>query len=306
MKIGGRISWKWAVAINVAVFLAAFVGRWVSGLPLFGGTGTTDATFTRTAQRVRAGWWANLPIGFRAALRLAPFGMLWGWATEPTWTVVAGVGCVGLLSWGVVRQWQAWRYERRVLRPLWPAVASIIGVDPDESPRAWLDVPEDMSADDAEIAVGLREDDTDNDRRLLALVRFFDQWRGGAYVGRVDHVRRLVLIRARPGEPAIWPAVARALRIDPGELAEKWLTLPAAPGADDAVVRVELPGDLVDDGPVTLDLRTLVAQRFGGEWTKHVNREARYVELRRKQPSPVPPTVVDFLTEHPDYQEVTS
>lgn len=276
------------------------VWRFLSGRDLRGGR-TTDASFFRGAREQRRGWWASLPGVARAGLRLAPLALLWAWGEHP---VLTGVAVVALLGWSVrcvVRRRGARRRERLMpAAALWPAVAGIIGVPAEEPASVWLDIPADMTADGAGIVVGLRWADSDDERRMRQLVTLFEQRIGVPFVGAVDYARRLVHIWPRPVEPAIWPAVASVLSIDPAELAEDWLEMPADPSKPGARIVVRLPDEVVDDEPVGADLKMLFAQRLGGEWSARKDRPSRRMTYTRKHPPAEPPKYVHFLTYKPE------
>jgi hypothetical protein len=292
--------WKLTLAVAVFIMLPTLVFRFLLGRDFKGGGRTTDATFFHGARDIRRGWWANQAGAARTAIRLAVVAVLWLWFAAPALAIV--VGCLALVAgvWRAVRYYQALMHEKRVLRPVWPAVAGIIGV-PETAPcRRWLDIPRDMADNpDAEIVVGLRAADADDERRVAALVQLFDQRFGGPYMGAVDYARRLVHIRERPAEPAIWPAVAAILGVHPAEPAGYWCRVDL--DSDNPTVWVRLPDTVINDEPLTANLKILVNQRFAGEWVSHANRQERYVLLSRKKPRPEPPTTVDYFADfHPD------
>jgi hypothetical protein len=300
----GLRHWKLTLFVAVVIYLPLLVTRFVVGRDLRGGR-TTDAVFVRGARDVRAGWWANQAGAVRAALRIAVVAavLLW-WVNRP---LVIVVGCLALVVvvWRVVLHYLALWHERTVLKPVWPAVAGIIGVPDTTPPRQWLDIPHNMAKDpDAEIVVGLRSADADDERRVAALVQLFDQRFGGPFMGAVDYARRLVHIRPRPDEPNIWPAVASILGVDPAELAANWCEVDVDPDSDSGKVRVRIPATTINQDPLIAALKTLVSQRFGGEWAAKSNRVERFVDLHRKRPIPDPPKFVDFLADIEAPQEV--
>jgi hypothetical protein len=287
--------WKITLVVGT-VFL---VTRFVVGRDLRGGR-KTDATFFRRARLVRGRWWASAPGWQRAGIRFAALGGVWLWFTHPVVVVVLAVLGAAGAGWRGMRAWRTRRHEKRVLEPLWGAVAGIIGVPADEPPRAWLNIPKDMNAPGAPITVGLLAADSKDDQRVNHLLILFSQRFGREFVADVDYARRLVHLHYRPEEPAIWTPVARILGVDPGELADDWLTMPAAIEADTAAIVVSLPDHVVDDEPLADNLETLVNQRFRGRWAAHPDRARRQIVMRRKRPIPEPPTRVDFLAELPD------
>lgn len=310
--------WKLTLFVGT-VFV---VTRFVVGRDLRGGR-KTDATFFRRARRVRGRWWASAPGWQRSGIRWGAVFLVWLWFTNPVVVVVLAVVGVAFAVWRGVRVWRTRRHEKRVLDPLWGAVAGIIGVPVDEPARAWLNIPADMNAEGATIVVGLLAADSKDDQRVNHLLILFSQRFGREFVADVDYARRLVHFHYRPGEPPIWPAVARILGVDPGELADDWMTMPADPSVLDltpaqiakvapeelvkvetASVTVSLPIDVVDDGPIVDALETLANQRFRGDWEAVPDRARRYVVLRRKKRIPEPPTRVDFLAEYPQPERV--
>lgn len=286
----------WKITLLVGTVFVLF--RFLSGRDLRGGR-KTDATFFRGARAVRGGWWASAPGSVRMLVRFAAIGLLWLWTVNRTLVVVLAIAGAGVGAWLLVRAIRVRQHERRVLAPLWGAVAGIIGVPVNEPPRAWLSVPADLSQDGAEIVVGLLAADSKDDQRVNHLLILFSQRFGHPFVARVDYARRLVHLRFRPDEPQLWPPVAEVLGVGDGELAADWLTMPDDIEVETAAIIVRLPDDVIDDEPVTDRLRTLVNQRFRGEWVSKTERERRRVVLTRKRPEPEPPKTVDWLT----YQE---
>lgn len=302
--------WKAIILTGLVVFPLLFVWRLLSGRNLFGGGRTTDATFTRGARSVRKGWWNDLPGVVRAGFRIAVIAGLLLWFVAPALVIAMVVLELLVTVASVVRRVRERRHERHVLRPVWPAVAGIIGVPDTEPPARWLDIPstyrDNPTHPDAEITVGLRAADADDERRVRDLVTLFSQRNSVAHYGRVDYASRLVHIRARPVEPYCWPAVANVLGVDSGALAQEWVTVPddINPGAQ---IVVTLPSDVVNNVPIRDELARVINQQFPGEWSSRVDRAtdttpARVV-LTRKAPPPTPPNFVDFLAEHPDYQQ---
>jgi hypothetical protein len=303
--------WK----LTLLVWFLFLIGRFVSGRNLRGGGRTTDARFVRGARRVHGTWYNRLPGAARLGIRCAVLGLLplWLWGGTP-WLIAALVVGSALLVWVGLRQLAEERHLDRNVRPVWPAVAGIIGVDAEDNPSAWLDVPGDLDLPGAEIVVGLRAADAEDERRVAHLVTLFTQRLGVAMAATVDYAGRTVHLFRRPPEPAIWPAVADILGVPASDLAGDWLALdpgrhddgtPRPPADFDdkknltATVAVRLPDDLVDDEPVTESLKVLCNQRFAGDWLVKTDRQKRRATLRRKPPEPVPPKRVDLLAEYP-------
>jgi hypothetical protein len=302
------------VVMWVIVAVPTLLWRTITGQNLFGGGRSTDATFTRRAVSTRKGWWNNLPGVKRAALRCCGVAVLWLWTIAPVVVyILLGLELV-VVALSTARRLKEELHERRMLRPVWPAVAGIIGIPEVEPPSRWLDIPESMRTDptapDAEITVGLRAADADDERRVEHLVALFDQRFGVPHHGTVDYAARLVHIRVRQPEPYCWPAVANILGLDASrELAGNWLDIPDELDAG-AVITVYIPQDAVSITPFSTALTTLINQQFKGEWAAKVEPaqlvpqpRPACVRLIRKAPKPTPPKFVDFLAEHPDYQE---
>lgn len=296
----------------VAVTVPTLVLRFFTGANLWGGGRSTDATFLRRAVSVRKGWWNNQSGIARAALRCCGIAVLWLYSVAPWAVYILAAFEAVVLVLSTIRRVRERMHEKAVVRPIWPAVAGIIGIPESEPPARWLDIPPlvitDPANPDAEITVGLRAADADDDRRVAHLVALFDQRFGVAHHGTVDYATRLVHIRVRTAEPYCWPAVANILGLDAShQLAEHWLDVPdnLEPGA---VIAVNIPQDVVNVTPLASALQTLVQQQFPGDWTAKSQpavwgaepRPAR-VLLTRKHPKPRPPKFVDFLGEHPDY-----
>jgi len=297
----------WKLTLFVA--LCALVFRFLSGRDMRRTERTsrkgrtTDASYFRAASRRPAGWWANLPGIARAWIRLGVLGLLplWAWAGWVPVALIAAAG-TGLMVLAGVRQLRDERHLDRHVRPVWPAVAGVIGVDVEDNPSAWVDVPADITDPDAEITVGLRAADNDDEKRLAHLVTLFSQRLGVDLAGRIDYAGRMVHLRLRPDEPATWPAVADIIGVPPAELACDWMTVTGDPSDKKdtaATIVVRLPNDIVDDEPITESLKTLFNQRCAGEWLIKTDRQARTATSFRKPPTPVPPKRVDLLAEFP-------
>lgn len=303
-RIGRRVydlrHWKLTLFVAVVIGIPTLVFRVLSGRNLMRGGRSTDATFFHSARETRKNWWDDLSGAARAGVRLLVVVGVWLWFVASTVVyILAGIELVVVVC-VAVRKYRERQHEKMVLRPVWPAVAGIIGIPEDQPPTRWLDIPrsmvDDPTADDAEITVGLRAADAEDERRVAALVQLFDQRFGVPHYGSVDYARRLVHLRVRPDEPTIWPAVASVLGVNPACLASEWLHVSDNPHANGAQIFVHLPVEVIDDGPLADDLRTLIRQRFSGEWVVVPNRETRCVVLTRKAPEPEPPTSVDFFT----------
>lgn len=325
-RIGQRVydirHWKLTVVVFFLYWVPLFVGRVLSGRNLRGGGRTTDATFFRGANSHPRGWWNNLPGVVRAAVRLAVVGgvVLWVVGYRPV-VVTAGVLLLVVVGWRVVVAWLARLHEKRVLRPVWPAVAGIIGAPADERPSKWLDIPPahtdpHNTAPDPAIAVMLRAADADDERRIAALVQLFEQRFSRRYVGSVDYAARVGMVSTRPAEPPVWPAVAAVVGVPATVMAHQWLVVDDDTTTPGAVMRVRLPDDVIDETDILSDLTKVAQQRFGGEWACVVKvaewplvdgmGPVRQVVVSRKKPPPAPPAFVDFLAEHPDYKGVVN
>lgn len=291
--------WKQTLAVLLIVGLPLLVFRFLSGRNLVRGGRSTDATFLRGARSVRKGWWNDQSGAARAGLRLAVIAGLWLWTVAPTVVYILLALELVVVVLSAHRKYREQQHVKRVLRPVWPAVAGIIGIPESESPSRWLDIPrailDDPTAPDAELTVGLRAADADDERRVAALVQLFDQRFGVAHHGQVDYARRLVHVRVRPEEPAVWPAVANVLGVPVSDLASAWLQVPADPGTPGSRIVIKLPSDVVNADPIAKDLKALVNQRFVGEWSSTVLRVDQAVVLTHKAPTPEPPKRVDFF-----------
>jgi hypothetical protein len=314
-RIGGVVydlrHWKLTLFVAIVWGLPRLVCRVVSGRNLIGGGRDTDATFLRAAYGVRGSWWGNQRGVLRAGVRLLALVLFALWFNHPAVAYI-GLGVTAVVvGYRFYRHFQRVVHEKLMLRPVWPAVAGIIGVPVEEPPSRWLDIPRSMAGQeppaDARIMVGLRAADNDDERRVRDLVQLFTQRFGARHVGTVDYAARLVSLRRRPAEPRIWPAVAAVLGVSPDDLADDWLTMPDnfEPGAQ---VHVRLPDDVVDDTPLTDDLKRVVSQNFTGEWTARAIRgeRERAVVVTRKAPAPKPPKRVDWASYTPPsaHQEV--
>jgi len=304
--------WKLTIFVAVVIGIPTLVFRFVSGRNIIVGGRSTDATFLRPATSVRRGWWNDLPGYARAGLRCAVIAGFWLWFVWPE--LVITLLCLELVVVGLssCRRIRDLMHERTVLRPVWPAVAGIIGIPESEPPTRWLDIPRNYQADptalDAEITVGLRPADADDERRVRDLVTLFNQRFGAAHHGRVDYAARLVHIRVRPGEPYCWPAVANVLGVSASEMADDWMTVPDSTDEPGSRIVITLPSDVVNNVPIREDLARTINQQFPGEWASKVipatAQAPALVVLTHKHPPATPPTYVDFLAEHPDYQGV--
>src|SRR5699024_7393657 len=310
--------WKMAILVVVVIMPVVVVSRGLSGRNMWGGGRSTDATFIGRARENRKDWWNDHRGAVRAAVRLAVVVVLFGWFVVPVVVyVLLGIEGVVAIAWGV-RKYHDKKHEKEVLRPVWPAVAGIIGIPETQPPTRWLDIPRhvhsDPDEDDAMITVGLRAADAEDEGRVTALVQLFDQRYRTRHYGWVDYAARLVHIAPRPPEPKIWPAVANVLGLEQSELARDWLLLPDDPSVPGAQITVNLPTDMWDHDPTQKNLARLVDQNFAGEWSSTVKhavehddpsqRQHKRVVLTHKEPPRSPPQSVDFLAEHPEYQEM--
>jgi len=148
---------------RAAWWLVRLAGRFAAGAPL--GQRRTDATFLAPGTKATGGvpgWWsagqpsrwAYLPGWKRAAVRWAAAAAAAGLAARPLitgavlgWAAVAG-GCAG---WP---RFQRWRYERRVVRPVYLQLCQYLGTEPGERPGRWLDIPAGFAGDqDAQVTL---------------------------------------------------------------------------------------------------------------------------------------------------------
>jgi hypothetical protein len=312
----GVRHWKTTLFVALVVMPVTVMFRFISGRNLIRGGRSTDATFFHGAREVRRGWWSDKPGAARAAIRLCGVAALLLWFIEPLVVyVLLALEAVVLVCVGV-RRYREQQHEKKVLRPVWPAVAGIIGIPASQPPTRWLDIPHNFLDDPAavpadepapEIAVGLLAADTDDERRVRALVQLFDQRFGCRHHGTVDYARRLVRIRRRPAEPYCWIAISNVLGLPSSELAVDWLEMPSNPAEPGSRISVRLPADVVNNVPIRDELGRVIDQQFPGEWASKVVRATdtapAFVVLTHKHPPKKPPTYVDFLAEHPDYQE---
>lgn len=302
--------WKLTLVVLVLVTLPALMFRFLAGRNMWGGGRSTDATFLHRATAERRGWWNDLPGAARAGFRIAAIAAVVLWFVAPVVVLAAATLELVVVGLSAYRRTRELLHERRILRPVWPAVAGIIGIPDNQPPARWLDIPREMltaPTPDTEITVGLRAADPDDDRRVATLVQLFDQRYGRRHYGWVDYASRLVHIGLRPVEPPIWPAVANVLGVE-DELAADWLMTytPGAEEPNDRRIVVRLPDDVVNNVPIRDELSRLINQQFPGEWESRVERPtdrlpARVV-LKPKPPKPEPPKFVDFLGTHPDYR----
>ena len=135
--------------------LLLLAGRFAAGAPLSGRR--TDATFLTPGTKPAGGmpgWfttgqpgrWAFLPGWKRAAIRWATVAAAAGLMTRPlVTTVVLGVLAIGGGAAGWPR-FQRWRYERRVIRPVYLQLCQYLGTDQGERPGRWLDIPAGFTA----------------------------------------------------------------------------------------------------------------------------------------------------------------
>ena len=153
------LGWLARAAWRVAVV----AGRFAAGAPL--GQRRTDATFLSPGTKVIGGvpgWfttgqpsrWAFWPGWKRALVRWAVAAAAAGLAARPLitgavlgWAAVAGT-CAG---WP---RFQRWRYERRVIRPVYLQLCQYLDTDQGDRPGRWLDIPAGFTGDqDAQVTL---------------------------------------------------------------------------------------------------------------------------------------------------------
>ena len=156
----GRLTGGLACA---AWWLVLLAGRFAAGAPLF--RRRTDATFltagTKPIDRV-PGWfttgqpgrWAYLPGWKRAAVRWFVVAAAAGLAARP---LVTGAVLGWLAIAGTAAGWprfQRWRYERRVIRPVYLQLCGYLGTDQADRPGRRLDIPKGFTTDqDAQVTL---------------------------------------------------------------------------------------------------------------------------------------------------------
>ncbi len=149
--------------VRATWWLAVLAGRFAAGAPL--GQRRTDATFLSAGTKVIGGvpgWWsadqpsqwAYLPGWKRAAVRWAAVAAAAGLAARPLITcVMLGVLAIAGSCAGWPR-FQRWRYERRVIRPVYLQLYQYLGTEPGERPGRWLDIPAGFAGDqDAQVTL---------------------------------------------------------------------------------------------------------------------------------------------------------
>jgi hypothetical protein len=160
---GYRRGWLTGGLVHTASWLVLLAARFAAGAPLFGRR--TDATFLTAGTKPIGGvpgWfttgqpgrWAYLPGWKRAAVRWAVVAAAAGLSVRPLVTsVVLGVLAVGGGAVGWPR-FQRWRYERRVIRPVYLQLCQYLGTEPGERPGRWLDIPHGFTRDlDAQVTL---------------------------------------------------------------------------------------------------------------------------------------------------------
>ncbi|MDQ3760989.1 MAG: hypothetical protein M3460_04620 [Actinomycetota bacterium] len=131
-----------------------FLYRFHLGRPIlrFAGQRPTDATFFRRGTKPRSEWdrltfWAYLPEGVRAAIRIwscevLPFlAVKWWWTGSwvyATATIAGVAGSMAALGWLGWRQIRHWRHKRRYVRPALGAVNDVLR---QQLPESALKVP---------------------------------------------------------------------------------------------------------------------------------------------------------------------
>jgi len=163
LHVPGRRAGLAGGLARAAWWAAVLAGRFAAGAPLF--QRRTDATFLTAGTKPVGGvpgWfttgqpgrWAYLPGRKRAAVRWAVVAAAAGLMTRPLITsVVLGVLAIGGGAAGWPR-FQRWRYERRVIRPVYLQLCQYLGTDQGDRPGRWLDIPAGF-ADDQDARVTL-------------------------------------------------------------------------------------------------------------------------------------------------------
>ena len=156
MRVPGRRGTLAGWAIRATWWLARLAGRFAAGAPL--GQRRTDATFLTAGTKVIGGvpgWlttgqpsrWAFWPGWKRALVRWSAVAAAAGLATRPLVTGgVLGFGAIagGCAGWPRL---QRWRYERRVIRPVYLQLCQYLGTDQGDRPGRWLDIPAGFAGD---------------------------------------------------------------------------------------------------------------------------------------------------------------
>ena len=103
--------------------------------------------------------WAFWPGWKRAAVRW--FVIAAGLMARPLPTSVA-LGVLAML--GAAAGWprfQRWRYERKVVRPVYLQLCQYLGTEPGDRPGRWLDIPAGFTTDlDARVTLATRRPGT--------------------------------------------------------------------------------------------------------------------------------------------------
>jgi len=154
MRVPGRRGTLAGWLIRAAWRVAVLAGRFAAGAPL--GQRRTDATFLTAGTKVIGGvpgWlstgqpgrWAFWPGWKRAAVRWAAVAA--GLAARPlvTGAILGWLGIAGgAAGWP---RFQRWRYERRVIRPVYLQLCQYLGTDQGDRPGRWLDIPREFATD---------------------------------------------------------------------------------------------------------------------------------------------------------------
>ncbi|MGH3926107.1 MAG: hypothetical protein ACRDTT_25145 [Pseudonocardiaceae bacterium] len=84
---------------------------------------------------------------------------------------------------------------------LWAPVASILGLDPDDRPAQWLDLPDDPADKAAEVRIYLPDHLADDAGAIERLRLLADQRLPGSWAAKPDSPNRVVVLRHKPPEP---------------------------------------------------------------------------------------------------------
>jgi hypothetical protein len=156
MRVPGRRGTLAGWAIRAAWWLARLAGRFAAGAPL--GARRTDATFFTPGAKVTGGvpgWWRGgqpsrwsfWPGWKRALARWFAVAAAAGLLIRPLVTgIMLGLlaAMAGAAGWP---RFQRWRYERRVIRPVYLQLCQYLGTDAGDRAGRWLDIPREFATD---------------------------------------------------------------------------------------------------------------------------------------------------------------